>query len=128
MKAYFGDSYGKTLLEYSSATFFGSKLYGSLRSLHANSSLVHVSRQYHRPGFVAKYLRVTVLLKSNAATSSNKTVTVFIATINWLDEHSYRGWFGAPVEVWQKVTHHSMLHTFVPVTDIAADMHMFHTK
>ena len=120
MKACFGDSYGKTLMlhEYSSATFFSSELYGSLGSLHANSSLVYVGRQYHRPGFVAKYLRVTVLLKSNTAPSSNKTVAVFIAAINWLDEHPYRDWFGAPVQVWQKVTHHSMPHTFVLVTDI----------
>ena len=120
MQACFRDSYGKTLMlhEYSSATLFSSELYGSLGSLHASSSLVYVGRQYHRPGFVARYLRVTVLLNSNAAPSGNRTVAVSFAAINWLDEHPYKDWFGAPVDVWQKVIHHPVPHTFVPVTDI----------
>ena len=81
--------------------------------------MVYVGREHHRPGFVTKYLRVTVLLNLNTVPSSNRAVTVFVAAINWLDDHPFKDWFGAPVEVWQK---HSMphvrIHAFVPVTDI----------
>lgn len=120
MKACFGGSFGKTLIlhKYSSSILFGTELYGSLNSLHANSSLVYVGGRYHRPGFVTKYLRLTVLLSSNSEPSKSKTVTIFVAAVNWLDEHPYKDWFGAPVEVWQKVSHHSVPHTFVPVADI----------
>ena len=120
MKACFGDSYSKTLMlhECSTATLFNGELHGSLGSLHTNSSLVYVGKQYHRPGFVTKYLKITVMLHSNTTPSTNRAVAVYVAAINWLDKHPYKHWFGAPVEVWQKTIHHSMPHTFVPVTDI----------
>ena len=120
MKACFGGSYVKTLMlhKYSTCILFSSELYGTLESLHANSSLVYVGGRYQRPGFVTKYLRLTVLLNSNSEPSRNRSVTVFVAAINWLDEHPCKHWFGAPVEVWQKVSHHSMPHIFVPVPDI----------
>lgn len=122
MNTCFGESYGKTLMlhEYSSAIFFCNELNGSLCSLHANSSLVYISRGYRRPGFVTNYLRCTVLLDSETAppSSNNRAVTAFLAAINWLDEHPCKDWFGTPVEVWQKVIQHSRPHTFIPVTDI----------
>ena len=123
MRICFGESYGKTLLlhEYSRASFFQNELYGCVDSHHANSSLVYVGTGHrsggtNRPGFVRKYVKVTVLLNPPPTTPqstqflSSETespnlhphhrVTVYLAAVNWLDVHPCKDWFGAPVEVW----------------------------
>ena len=112
----------------------------SIDSHHANSSLVYVGTGHHssggtnRPGFVRKYVKVVVTLNSppiprspntqllpTEAESSNlhpNRITVYLATINWLDVHPYKDWFGAPVEVWQKPICCLQSNTFLPLTDI----------
>ena len=82
MKACFGYSYSKTLMLHEYSTLFNNELHGSLGSLHTNSSLVYVGKQYHRPGFVAKYLKITDMLHSNTTPSTNRAVALFVAAIN----------------------------------------------
>ena len=110
MRICFGESYSKTLLlhDYSRASFFQNELYGCVDSHHANSSLVYVGTGHrsggaNRPGFVRKYVKVTVLLNPPPAPPSQSTqllpseiessnihprrVTVHLAAVNWLDVH-----------------------------------------
>ena len=110
MRICFGEAYCKTLLlhEYSRASFFQNELYGCVDSHHANSSLVYVGTGHrsggaNRPGFVRKYVKVTVLLNPPPAPPSQSTqllpseieppnlhprrVTVHLAAVNWLDVH-----------------------------------------
>ena len=101
---------------------------------HANSSLVyvgtgHLSGGTNGPGFVRKYVKVTVLLNPPPAPPSQSTqllpfetespnlyprrVAVHLSAVNWLDAHPCKDWFGTPLEVWQKTIRHCQPDTFL---------------
>ena len=103
MRIHFEESFVRTLLiyDYSRAAMFNDEVYGSINSQHANSSLVCVRIRHNangqttRPGFVVKYMKVNVIVKSSFQ-DRETSILVNVAAIHYLDEHPNKEWFGSP--------------------------------
>lgn len=103
MKTYFKSSYVQTLrvYKYSRAMYFNGDLYGSMNSIHSNSSMIHaksVEMNTVIPAFVTRHMIVKVVLQTDNAQETTKDF--FLSRINWLEAHSQKNWFSPPVEVW----------------------------
>lgn len=102
---YFGDSYIKTFMLHtrSSAIQCYGELHGAVNSLHSSSSLVCAKKNCEdtcgTPGFVKKYCRASIVLTQSEGIQVQEEI--FLACIDWLEEHDKKSWFGYPV-VWQK--------------------------
>ena len=125
MRIHFEESFVKTLLiyDYSRAAMFNDEVYGSINSQHANSSLVCVRIRHNangqstRPGFVVKYMKVNVIVKSSFQ-DRETSILVNVAAIHYLDERPNKEWFGTPTEVWQKAVNCSEINAYVTLRDI----------
>ena len=62
-----------------------------------------------KPGFVRKYISVTVILQSDQTGVTQQQVKVFLASVNWLTQHEHKEFYGSTVEVWEK---------FIPCTGV----------
>lgn len=116
LKHCFGDAYVRTMLihKYCRAIYFGGELYGSVKSIHSNSAMVlakHISG-HTMPGFIKKFLKVTVVLTTG---TGDKSCDLYLAAINWLEEHPEKHWFNPPIEVWRPFLPCPFTESFIPV-------------
>lgn len=118
----FGDIYVRTMLlhKYSRAAYFWGDLYGSVNSIHSNSSMVHAKctlRNDNGPCFIKKFVKVVIVLKPTGD-SQESTFDLYLVAINWLEEHPQKNWFHPPIEVWRNFLPCSLTESFIPVSNI----------
>lgn len=118
----FGDAYVRTMLvhKFCRAAYFGGDLFGSLKSIHSNSALVYAKNNEGRcmPGFISKFLRVTVELKPLGEIEFK--ADIYLVAINWLEEHPEKSWFDPPIEVWSRYLPCSVPESYIPVSHVVA--------
>ena len=92
-------------------------LYGSLNSIHSSSALIIAKSDTGSmtPAFARKYLKVTVILKTD---NEERSVSVYLVAVDWLQPHPEKNWFHPPVTVWRKYSPPALPETFISVTDI----------
>ena len=127
LQHYFGDAYVKIMLihKYSRAAYFWGDLYGSVNSIHSNSAMVLAKRSsgLSVPCFIKKFVKVTIVLLEttemlDTCNPQESTFDIYLAAINWLEEHPNKDYFSSPIEVWRKFIPCSTPEDFIPVSCI----------
>ena len=125
LRSCIGDHYVRTLMlhKYSKCARFHGELYGSRNSIHSGSSLLlvkHCTQPYNlTPGFAVKFFNVFVIVNEGLGSrQTQKTISVYLASISWLDEHEQRDWFGQPILV-QSTSVGNCSISFVPFNNIS---------
>lgn len=123
LNMHFGSAYTciRTLIQHKVSR--GIKLcgtsYGSINSIHRESSLVYVKSHSSAcsPAFVQKYITVNTLLSIDND-SHSKIVAVTLAGINWMLPHEHKNWYGAPEEVWHLYQPSRFPDTYISISNM----------
>ena len=122
LKTMLGTQYQRTLLlhQYSSAAYINGELYGSINSIHSNSSLCFAKSSANGsigPGMIYRFVIVTVFLNQSTSVI-NKSVQICLCGLDWLLEHPEKNWFHLPIEVWRKWSQNMQPSTLVPSLNV----------